>query len=182
MDRLHDFPHLAEEIILRRNEEFRETRLCVVPNLFIGIELRGIARQMLDNDVAITFFNEPLQCFAAMVAGIVRDHNDRLAGICSEIFEKLHEPGTIHSSLEGGKSHISARAHRTDQSEAKAAAAVRDNRRLTDLPPGRPAMRIRANRSLIDESQAAADKLELIIQPVEIRNAGDPPSWCAPMS
>jgi hypothetical protein len=37
-------------------------------------------------------------------------------------------------------------------------------------------------RRNIDESQAAADKLELIIQPVEIRNAGDPPSWCAPMS
>ena len=99
-----------------------------------------------------------------MVAGIVRDHNDRLAGICSEIFEKLHEPGTIHSSLEGGKSHISARAHRTDQSEAKAAAAVRDNRRLTDLPPGRPAMRIRANRSFVHEIDDRPGSLRQLAQ------------------
>jgi hypothetical protein len=98
---LHDFRHLPEEIILSCNEEFRETRLGVVSNLFIGIELRRVAPQMLDNDVAITLFNEPLQYFAAMVAGIVRDHDDRLAGIRSEIFKELHEPGTIHSSLEG---------------------------------------------------------------------------------
>ena len=71
-------------------QAFGETRLCVVPNLFIGIELRGIARQRLDNDVAFTFFNEPLQCFAAMVAGIVRVHNDRLAGIRSEIARTGH--------------------------------------------------------------------------------------------
>jgi hypothetical protein len=50
------FPIFPEKIIFSREEEFRDTRLCAVPNLFIGIELRDIAPQMLDKDLTITFF------------------------------------------------------------------------------------------------------------------------------
>src|SRR3970282_1799379 len=88
---------------------------------------------------------------ARVVAGVVRDDDQRAANIGMELLEKVHKTDAVHFACEAAELHVSTRADGADEPDAEAVAAVLDRRRLPDLTPGRSSMCVGPHRRLIDK-------------------------------
>src|SRR5262244_4354412 len=104
---------------------------------------------MLHDDLSLGLFFIALDRPTAVIAGAIRDHNNRPSRIGVKFLEKLHKARAIHASLETLEPHIPPRAHRADQLQAKTIATVLHLRRLADLAPGRTPMGVGTHHRLI---------------------------------
>src|SRR3970040_3201276 len=91
-------------------------------------------------DLSASLLNVALYHPALVVAGVVRDDDQRAANIAMELLEKVHKTDAVHSACEAAELHVSTRADGADEPDAEAVAAVLDRRVLRDLTPGRYSM------------------------------------------
>src|SRR5215470_6628812 len=86
-----------------------------------------------------------------MIAGVVRNDDDRTAGVGLQLLEKIDKSRGIHPAGKGGELHVSARTHGAYQSNAEPIAAVLRFRCLANLAPGGSTVGVRTHRCLIHE-------------------------------
>src|SRR3970040_1370457 len=101
-------------------------------------------------DLSATLLDVALDNPARVVAGVVRDDDQRAANIGMELLEKVHKTDAVHSAGEAAELHVSTRADGADEPDAEAVAAVLDRRRLPDLGPGCSSMCVGSHRVIIE--------------------------------
>src|SRR5271157_4152768 len=123
----------------------------MIPDLFIWIEFRGIARKIGQRDCSLALFGKSLDCPKGVIGSVIGNDDDGTTGIGQQLLHEGNKLPGVHLVLDNAKAHVSTGAHCGDQFQGETISAVFDHRRLSDRCPGAPTMVITAHRRFIDE-------------------------------
>ena len=106
----------------------------MIPDLLVGIELRGIRWQGRHHDAVGLTVDEGLSLFAVMVMGVVGDRDDGSSGIFTQLLQELDEARRVYALFDKAKAHTSPESDGADDFQPKAPTAVAYHRGTAIFP------------------------------------------------
>jgi hypothetical protein len=110
-------------IELVENRALSRARFGMIPHLLIGIEFWRIGWQERQENVAFLLLDEALGFLAVVIARVIGDDQDGVAGVFVQLFQERDESLGAHPFLDETASHVPARGNRTDDMKTEAPAA-----------------------------------------------------------
>jgi len=147
---------------------FGDVCLDVLPDLLVGVELRGVRRQVNQFETTVGAGHIPFDELGLVNTVTINDEDDGLLGIAHELLQELHEDFGVDRARVGHELHGAIHANGRDHLYRDAVARSTHDGRLSRQTPGGAAVVVAAHTSLVSEEQTRTGALSALLQGAQV--------------
>jgi hypothetical protein len=87
----------------------------MIPDLFIRIEFRSIARKIGQRDCSLVLFGKSLDCPRGVIGSVIGNDDDGTTGVGQQLLHEGNKLPGVHLVLDYAEAHVSTGTHCGDQ-------------------------------------------------------------------